>query len=508
MPKNKGTVYLVGAGPGDPELLTLKAARVLRAAQAVVYDRLANPRILAGVPADAQRIYVGKAADKHTMPQEEINALLVKLAREGRTVVRLKGGDPFVFGRGGEEILTLVREGIPFEVIPGVTSAIAVAAYAGIPVTHRGFTSSLGIFTGQEDPGKQDTGIAWEKIATGLGTLVFLMGVENLANIVKTLMKYGRSASTPAALVQWGTLPNQKSVNATLATIVEKAHKQAIAPPAILIVGEVVTLRQKMNWFESRPLFGRKVLVTVPAEDTSRLSALLEDQGAWCVEMPMIRIVPLKDYAALDKAIKTIDSYQWLVLTSQNGVKFFKQRLDALKLDARCLKGVRIATIGPRTKEAVEQLGVRIDLQPKTYTQEGLLGALKKERVRAQAILLVRAQEARDVLPQGLTKLGAKVKVIPAYKTELCVAGPREENALETLDLVTFTSSSCVEGFFKTFPRKEILSGRNRFLVASIGPVTSQTCKKFGLKVDIEARQFTLEGLAQAILDHFTKRSA
>jgi uroporphyrinogen III methyltransferase / synthase len=505
MAQAKGKVYLVGAGPGDAELITLKGMRLLKQAQVVVYDRLVNPRIIRECSADAELIYVGKAADKHTLPQDKINALLVQLAKKGKIVVRLKGGDPFVFGRGGEEILLLVKNKIPFEVVPGITSAIAVACYAGIPVTHRGLTSSLGIFTGQEDPNKKDTSIAWEKISTGLGTLVFLMGVENLPNIVSTLVKYGRSRTTPCCVVQWGTTPRQRSCPGTLADIENKVRKAKISPPAILIVGEVVGLRNQLNWFEKKTLFGKKILVTLPAEDNSRLSAMLEDQGAECAALPLISIRPMDDYSRMDSVIRNIEDFHWLIFTSQNGVRFFKDRLGALKKDIRILAGIKVAAIGPKTKEAIEALSISVDVQPKDFRQEGLLAAFKRERIKGKNILIIRALEARDVLPAGLESLGARVCVIPAYKAELLQQKLGIRDFLESFDLVTFTSSSCVEGFFRAFSKKEIFSQKNKFKVASIGPVTSGTCRKHGLKVAIEAKQFTLDGLASAVLKHYRK---
>ena len=307
MPHKRGIVYLIGAGPGDPELITVKAMRLLRAAQAVVYDRLVNPQILQAIPKDAQLHYVGKASSQHTLTQDKINMLLVRLAKKGYTVIRLKGGDPFVFGRGAEEILTLVKYRIPFEVVPGLTSAIAVPAYAGIPVTHRGLTSGFAVFTGQEDPDKAPSSIAWDKISTGIGTLVFLMGVENLVSIVKTLLKYGRQKDTPCCLIQWGTLPFQKTVTGTLATIIKKVRLQGITAPAILVVGDVVSLRSKLNWFEKLPLFNKKILVTLPAEDNSRLSETLARYGADCTSLPLISICSLADYKPLDTAIKLLE---------------------------------------------------------------------------------------------------------------------------------------------------------------------------------------------------------
>ena len=450
-------------------------------------------------------IYVGKASSKHTLSQDKINTLLVRLAKKGKIVARLKGGDPFVFGRGSEETLILVKHKIPFEVVPGITSAIAVPAYAGIPVTHRGFTSSLGIFTGQEDPNKKDTSIAWDKIATGLGTLVFLMGVENLGKIVSTLIKYGRPKSTPCCLVQWGTLSRQKSVAGTLKDIQDKVRSSGLTPPAILVVGKVVSLRNKLNWFEKRPLFGKRILVTLPAEDNSRFCSMLEAEGAECVDYPLIKIQALEDYSELDSQIKNIENFHWLIFTSQNGVRFFKQRLAALKKDVRVLAGIKIAAIGSKTREAVEALGISVDVQPNDFRQEGLLAVFKKEKLKGKNILIVRALEARDVLPDGLEKLGARVCVIAAYKVQLRREKVGIKDFLSNFDLVTFSSSSCVEGFFRAFSKQEIFSAKNKFKIASIGPVTSATCRKHRLKVSVEAKQFTLDGLSAAILKHYRK---
>ena len=506
MAKAFGKVYLVGAGPGDHELLTLKAKKLLEQADAVVYDRLVNPRILEHIAEGIAPVYVGKASSSHTLPQDKINMLLVKLAKQGKTVVRLKGGDPFVFGRGGEEALVLKKHKIPFEIVPGITSAIAVPCYAGIPVTQRGYTSSLGIFTGQEDPTKEDTDIDWEKISTGIGTLVFLMGYENLEKISRTLIKYGRKPSTPCCLIRWGTFPKQRSLVGTLDNIFGKAIKENFGPPAILVVGEVVSLKEKLDWFENKPLFAKKILVTVPSEEQARLNALLEGQGAECIEMPLIEIKQLSDYSALDAAIRQIEKFNWLIFTSQNGVRYFKKRLRSLKKDIRVLKGVKVACIGPKTKMAVQNLGIRIDVSPKEFTQEGLVDSFKKINIKGKNILIARAEEARDVLPDSLKKMGANVSVLAAYKAQL-KKEKHQPGFLKDLDLVTFTSSSCVEGFLRNFSKKEILSRQNRFKIASIGPITSQTLRRHGLKAHIQAKVYTLDGLAEAIVKYYDKHN-
>lgn len=505
MLKRTGKVYLVGAGPGDRELITLKGLKVLKQADAVIYDRLVNPKLLEYAPRGALVRYVGKSPVKHTLKQGEINLLLVKLAKEGKTVVRLKGGDPFLFGRGAEEALTLSANKVPFEIIPGVTSAIAVPAYAGIPLTHRGFTSSLGIFTGQEDPAKEFTRLNWEKISRGLGTLVFLMGVENLPVIVSSLIKFGRSKNTPCGLIQQGTLPEQKTVVGKLGDILQKAKLAKVEPPAILVVGQVVSLRKKINWFESKPLFGKKILVTAPLESSPRLVERLEDKGAQCIELPLIKIIPLDSYSTLDSCIKGIKDFSWVIFSSSNGVRFFKERMERLKKDARTLTQIGLAVIGPRTRIALsEYLGLRADIEPKEFSQEGVVKSFKKQKIKGRNILLVRAKEARDVLPRELKKLGAHVTMAPAYKTVKAFTRKLANiQALKGVDLITFTSSSCVRNFFRAFPRANEYLRKNKVRAASIGPVTSQEARRFGLRVDIEAKKYTFEGLTEAIVKYF-----
>jgi len=385
----KGKVYLVGAGPGDPGLFTLKGLRCLKQAEVVVYDRLVWPQLLKFAPEKAELIYVGKSSQKRILSQEKINQLLAKRAEEGKVVLRLKGGDVFLFGRGAEEAAYLAKRKIPFEVVPGVSSAIAVPAYAGIPLTHRRYTSSLGIFTGHEDPFKRQSAIDWEKISTGLGTLVFLMGVGNLPKIAGNLIKFGRPKTTPCCLVQRGTLPGQKTVTATLNTITKRAKESGITPPAILIVGDVVRFRKDLNWFERKPLFGKRILVTSHRERLNRLSSILENWGASVVELPLIKIVPLKDYRLLDSAVERIHEFNWAVFSSQNGVKHFSKRLNYLGKDLRILIGVKLAAIGPNTKKALENFGLRVDAQAEKYCQEGLLDYFKKTKVKGESILIV-----------------------------------------------------------------------------------------------------------------------
>lgn len=496
----------MGAGPGDAGLITLKGLECLKKAEVVVYDRLVNPKLLEYALSGAELVYCGKSPKRHTLTQEEINLLLVRKAKSGKIVARLKGGDPFVFGRGAEEALCLSRKKIAFEVIPGVSAALAVPAYAGIPLTHRACTSSVGIFTGRQDAAKGRSAIDWERIASGIGTLVFLMGVENLKSIVNNLIRYGRPNSTPCCLIQAGTLPGQKSISSSLGEIVRAAQNARIVPPAILIAGEVVSLRDKLNWYESLPLFGKKILITRPLESAGkgRLIGLLEDSGASCLEIPVIEIKPLKNYTILDRAIKRIDGFHWIIFTSQNAVRVFKQRLDYFKKDARILKGVKAAAIGRMTRDALEDIGIKADLLPEPFCQEGLIEGFRRLDIKGQNILIVRAKEARDVLPNGLRRMGAKITIAPAYKTIKASAKtvPRARN-LKDIDLIIFTSASGVKNFFKMFPAAAFRKLKKRPIIAAIGPITAREARKSGLKPAIEAGEYTFEGLSEAIVKYY-----
>ncbi|MFP4058342.1 MAG: uroporphyrinogen-III C-methyltransferase [Candidatus Brocadiia bacterium] len=496
---SQGSVALVGAGPGDPGLITLLGLERLRAADVVVYDFLANPRLLRQARADAQLIYVGKRSGDHAMGQDDINALLVEKARQGKRVCRLKGGDPFVFGRGGEEALALAEAGVSFEVVPGVTAGVAAPAYAGIPVTHRGYTSSVAFVTGHEDPGKTMSAVAWDKLATGAGTLVVYMGVKRLPAIVEELMAHGLSPDTPAAMVQWGTLPRQRSAAGTLATIAE--HAAGLEPPAVLVVGRVASLRHKLQWFESRPLFGRLVVVTRARAQASELSRRLEALGAEVVELPAIRIEPPESYEPLDEAIARLCKYHWTVFTSVNGVDAFFARLDAAGKDARALP--QVAAIGPATARRLAERGIRADLQPRTFTGAALVEAFRSHgELAGRRILLPRAAEAPPTVHQGLAELGAEVDEVDAYRT---VLAPADEQAREQLagrvpDFVTLTSSSTVRGFVQAAGADVLrqMAGAARFV--SIGPVTSATAGELGLRVAAEAEEHTLAGLVEAVL--------
>ena len=502
---NKGMVYLIGAGPGDPGLITVKGLECIKSADVVVYDRLASPRLLEHCRPGARCIYVGKKPDRHTLNQEEINSLLVEEASGGHIVARLKGGDPFVFGRGGEEAEELARRGIPFEVVPGVTSAVAVPAYAGIPVTHRDFTSTLAIITGNEDPEKEDSSIYWSKIATGAGTLVFLMGMGNLPAISEKLVQHGRPPQTPVALVRWGTRPEQRTLVGTLENIARLAAEAEFKNPAIIVVGEVVRLRDRLRWFENKPLFGKRVLVSRSREQASVLSRSIERLGGEPVEFPTISITDPPDYAPMDTAISRLGEYQWIVFTSVNGVKYFFNRLRHLERDIRDLYGARICAIGPQTKKSLEEMALRVEYVPTEYRAEEIVSGLKGKIKPGDRVLLPRADIARQALPDGLTRLGAVVEEVNAYST---VAGRgnvplvAEQLAGGEIEIITFTSSSTVRNFVDLLGRERVPALTARALVACIGPITAQTARELGLPVHIEAGEYTINGLIEAILTY------
>ena len=497
-----GMVYLVGAGPGDYRLISVRACDCLKKAQVVVYDRLADHRILRYAPDEAEYIYVGKASSRHTMKQADINQLLVDKAKEGKCVVRLKGGDPFVFGRGGEEALLLEKNGLPFDIVPGITSAIAVAAYAGIPVTHRAIATSFAVVTGHEDPEKTESGMQWDKLATAVDTLVFLMGVENLPHITTQLIANGRAADTPAAVIRWGTTPQQKTLITTVGNAVADVAAQGMTPPAIFVVGEVVNLRQGLRWFDERPLFGQRILVTRAREQASRLTEELEAAGAQCVEAPTIRITEPDSFAALDEAILEINHYTWLAFTSPNGVKAFFNRLKLQGKDARYLGQLKVAVIGSETAAELERCGIVADVVPAEFRAEAVAAALEGKVGPQDRVLIARAAEAREVLPQELIRFGAAVDVVPVYKTVLGDADSSqlvEMLATGEIDIVTFTSSSTVTNLLAILggKAKELLSNVK---IACIGPVTADTCREHGLQPAVVATEYTIKGLAESII--------
>lgn len=487
------TVALVGAGPGDPGLLTRRGADLLAACDVVVYDRLASSALLELVPPGAERVYVGKGPGALEMTQDEINALLVERARRGLAVVRLKGGDPFVFGRGGEEAEALVAGGVAFEVVPGVTSAIAAAAYAGIPVTHRGVSTHFTVVTGHEDPAKGGTDVDWEALARAGGTLVILMGVGRIGDITAALIAGGRSPETPVAAVRNGTRADQRTVRGTLATIAEAD----VRAPSAIVVGDVAAL--DLSWFETRPLFGRTIVVTRAREQASELRRRLEALGAAVVELPSIAIEP----APFE--VPPLDAYSWIVFTSVNGVNaLFDEGLAPAGLDARALAGARVAAIGPGTARALASRGIRVDLVPERFVAESLLEAFPAASSEGERVLLARAAQARDVLPEGLEARGYGVDVLAVYRT---VRADVDEGALARVragevDAVTFTSSSTVANFCDLVGSLPDPAP----VVVSIGPVTSATALERGLRVDAEAAEHTIDGLVATLLAAFSAR--
>lgn len=505
----QGKVYLIGAGPGDPGLLTLKGKACLETADVVVYDRLASDRLLGFARPGAEMVYVGKESSHHAMKQDDINALLVRLAGEGKVVARLKGGDPFVFGRGGEEADELRQHGLAFEVVPGVTSAIAAPAYAGIPVTHRGVASSFAVITGHEDPRKAVSAIRWDKLATATDTLLFLMGMENLPAIVEQLLANGRAPETPVALVRWGTTVRQEVLVATLATVAARVEETGFASPAVILVGEVANLRETLSWFEQQPLFGKKVVVTRARAQASKLSERLAELGAEPVEFPVIKVGPPEDEDKLSQAARQVGAYDWVVFTSANGVEAFFQALRKQGGDARSIGCTKVAAIGSETAEALARQGIRADLVPREFRAEGMLAAFPEE-LAGQRVLVARAAEAREVLIEELRRRGAEVDEVAAYRTVMGEGGERAEELTRSLengevDAVTFTSSSTVKNLVALLGGQEqavrLLKG---VTLASIGPITSATARKMGLAVDVEAHEYTVAGLVEALAGHFS----
>ena len=497
-----GKAFLVGAGPGDPGLITIKGQECIANADVIIYDWLASDQLLESAKSNAELIYVGKMGGKHAMEQIDINALIVKKALQGKTVTRLKGGDPFVFGRGGEEAEELANAGVEFDIVPGITSAVAVPAYAGIPITHRKVASSFGVITGHEDPTKGiDSSINWAGLANSPDTLVFLMGVGNLRQIANRLIDNGRPASTPVALVRSGTGPEQQTLTGTLETIVTQAEEQKFKPPAVIVVGEVVRLRDKLRWFDNRPLFGKKVLVTRSRHQASALSSLLMEKGAEVLEMPTIHIERMPNYDELDKAISNFSNYDWVILTSANGVKMLFERLDALGKDSREFKGLKLCAIGPATAKALQNKGLNPDYVPPKYTAADIVAGFENQNLAEQKFLLPRAEIASEELVEGLLKLGANVHQIATYKTSL--ASKVNKKIMKNfeageVDIVTFTSSSTAKGFVSVMGDNWKMI--DKAIVASIGPVTSATAKELGIEVDLEATEHTIPGLVNAIV--------
>jgi uroporphyrinogen III methyltransferase/synthase len=490
-------VYLIGAGPGDPELITCKGRRILEQADAVFFDHLAPSALVDLSPPHAERIYVGKKKSAHAFTQEEICAMLIDCARRGLTVVRLKGGDPFIFGRGGEEAEALADAGIPFEIIPGVTTPLGIAAYTGVPLTHRDHTSAVTFVTGHAV-----AAIDWDKVGHA-ETLVIFMGLTTFPDIARELMARGRSPETPAMAVRWATRPDQETLTGTLATLPGLITERGMKPPATIVVGEVVRLRDKLDWYGRLPLFGKRIVVTRAKGQAGSLSARLTALGADAIELPTIQIGPALDYGPLDAAIADLASYDWLVFTSANGVRFFMDRLDRSASDLRALSA-RICAIGPATRAAVEALHLKVDLMGREYVAEGLIEAFAAYGLEGQRVLLPRAAVARDLVPEELRRRGALVDVVEAYRTivpEGAAARAREVLGARP-DCVTFTSSSTVQNFVAV-AGADALAG---IPVVSIGPITTRTARGLGIEVTAEAKVFTVEGLVEAVLGLYVTR--
>jgi uroporphyrinogen III methyltransferase/synthase len=511
MDTTNGKIYLIGAGPGDPGLITVKAVECIKAADVVIYDYLASPALLAYARQDAEIIYVGKKGGDHTLTQDKINELLAQKGEQGHVVARLKGGDPFIFGRGGEEAEVLIKRNIDFEVVPGVTSAVAAPAYAGIPLTHRDYTSSVSLITGHEDPLKETSSIQWDCLAKSGSTLVFLMGVKNLPNIVTQLMKNGKSPKTPVALVRWGTTTRQETVAGTLDDIVEKVKEAKLKPPAIIVVGEVVSLREDMKWFENKPLFGKNIVVTRARAQASGLVDKLRQLGAHCVEIPTIKVVVPEDNTPLVDAVTSLDQYEWIIFTSVNGVKYFFKTLFAQGLDVRALGHHQFACIGPVTRDELGKFGIVSDVLPETYRAESVVAAFTDRGISGKKILLPRAMEARTILPEELKNMGAHVHEVTAYETRQVSNAKTELMALLNdgeIDMVTFTSSSTVKNFMSLIPQEDRSSLLSEVTHACIGPITGDTAVSLGLAPEIVADTYTIDGLVNAIVAYYAGKES
>lgn len=518
MEKKNGIVFLVGAGPGDIGLFTVKGLRCLQKAEVVIYDFHLNAQILNYISQKAELIYAGKRGGHHTMTQDEINRAIVEKAKEGKIVCRLKGGDPFVFGRGGEEAQELVRAGIPFEVVPGVSSSVAAPAYAGIPLTHRLYSSSFAVIPGYEDTTKEESAINWEKLATGVGTLVFLMAVKNIDSMTRKLIEHGRSPDTPVAVIRWGTRADQKTLVSTLKDIAALVKEKDILPPAVTVIGDVVNLRSELNWYEKKPMFGQRILVT---REHAGGFELLEELGAEVLQFSTIEIVPPASWDGLDKTLEHIGAYDWLIFTSANGVKYFFARLFERGIDVRELKGLKICAIGAKTAATVNQLGLRVDLVPEEFNAEGLIEAFLKdgEREKGQTsenteretsnikpllgmrFLLPRAEIAREIFPEKVRELGGLIDVPVAYRAvKPEYHGKRLKRFLKEgrITIATFTSAATFTNFREIMGEDadELLKD---VAIAVIGPVTAKAIEKAGLKVHIMPREATVEAMVAEI---------
>lgn len=507
----KGKVYIVGAGPGDIGLLTIKGLKCLQKAEVVIYDFHLNAQVLNYINHDAEFIYAGKRGGRHSITQERINQILIEKAGQYKTICRLKGGDPFVFGRGGEEAEALAKEGIEFEIVPGVSSAIAAPAYAGIPLTHRLYSSSLAIVPGYEDPAKKESLIDWAKLATGVGTIVFLMTIKNIGTVCRKLIKHGRNAETPVAVIRWGTRSDQKTIVSNLKEIAKSVKEKEIKPPAVMVVGDVVNLREKLKWYEKKPLFGQRILVT---REHSGGFETLEELGAEIIEFPTIKIVPVKKPVDLDKVISKIAYYNWLIFTSANSVRFFFKRFFDKNTDIRDMKGIKICAIGTKTAAEIQKYGINVDLVPEEFNAESLIDSLiiksrgttaaqdSEHKLKGVRFLLPRAETAREILPEQIKKLGGDIDVVTVYKTEKPeVHGKRLKRFLKDgkISIATFTSAATFKNFMSIMQddAKTLLKG---VAIAVIGPVTAQAVKEAGLNVNIMPKEATTEAMAKEII--------
>ncbi len=502
--KSKGIVYLVGAGPGDAGLITVRGAELLGRADVVVYDALVNLDLLRYARPDAELIYAGKRSNDHAIPQDQLNQLLIDKAAGGKCVVRLKGGDPYVFGRGGEEAGELAAAGVAFEVVPGISSSIAGPNYAGIPVTHRDHCSAFTVLTGHEDPTKDELEIDWAQVAKSPGTKIVLMGVSRIREIAESLVNNGMSAETPVAMIRWATTGRQKTITGTLKTIAEVGEKTGFKPPGLTVIGDVVKLRAQLNWFEKRPLFGRRIVVTRTREQASQLSSRLLELGADVLEIPTIRIGPPTDRQVIADVLLELNAYDWLVFTSPNGVTAFFDLFFKAFADMRDLGGARIAAVGPATAAKLRELHLKVDVTPPEYVAAKVTEAMAADgSLDNLKVLLLRAEVANRELPVALESMGAIVDEAPVYKT-VPETDDRTGAAVRLLeegaDWITFASSSAVENFHARLNLKELLTRHPKIKLASIGPETSKAIKALDLKVDLEAKEHTIEGLVKALL--------
>lgn len=500
-------MYLVGAGPGDIGLLTVKGLKCLQKAEVVIYDFHLNAQILNYISHDAEFIYAGKRGGHHTMTQDEINATIVAKAKEGKIVCRLKGGDPFVFGRGGEEAQVLVREGIRFEVVPGVSSSVAAPAYAGIPLTHRLYSSSFAVIPGYEDTTKEESSIDWSKLATGVGTLVFLMAVKNIGVLTEKLMENGRDPATPVAVIRWGTRPDQRTLQGRLKDIADLVLERDIKPPAVMVVGEVVNLRQELKWYELKPMFGHRILVT---REHAEGFEDLEELGAEVVQFSTVEIVPPQSWDGLDGCIEGIRSYDWVIFTSANGVRYFFRRLFEKGVDIRDLKGLKICAIGTKTAGEIRKFGLKVDLVPEEFRAEGLIEAFVKEAgvgsprpyvLKGTRFLLPRAEVAREIFPERVRELGGVIDVPVTYRAvKPEYHGKRMRRFLKEgrITIATFTSAATFNNFMEIMGEDSEGLLRN-VAIAVIGPVTAKAVEKAGLKVGIMPEEATVEAMVEEI---------